>query len=219
MGFIDGHTHVFAPGQIARRGEITARDATFAELYADPKARMSDAPGLLAALDEAGIEAAVVAGFAFSNARDIAEQNEYILAAAAESQGRLLPLATVNLALPKPIRTADRMLAQGALGFGELRPHNQGWEPSGPAARKLHALASEAGAVLLWHVTEPVGHLYAGKGGGIGPGELARVAEAYPQLRMVAAPWAGPCLLLADARTARCPGERVLRYGGVPAAV
>ncbi|MGH2610887.1 MAG: amidohydrolase family protein, partial [Tepidiformaceae bacterium] len=191
MALIDGHTHIFAPGQIARRAELCARDATFAEMYADPGAKMADAPALLAALDDAGIDAAVVAGFAFSAERDVAEQNEYILAAAAESQGRLLPLATVNLALPRPIRAADRMLVHGALGFGEMRPHNQGWKPSGPAARRFHALASETGAVLLWHVTEPVGHLYPGKGGGISAVEIARIAEAFPALRMVAAHMGG----------------------------
>ncbi len=191
MVVVDAHTHIFAPSQVAGRAALCERDATVAEMYADPMAAMADAPALLAALDEAGIEAAVVAGFAFSNERDIEEQNEYILAAAAESRGRLLPLATVNPAPRLAIRAAERVLTRGALGFGELRPRNQGWKPMGPAGRRLQSLAQDAGAVLLWHVSEPVGHQYPGKGGGIGPAELARVAEASPGLRMVAAHMGG----------------------------
>ena len=192
MTVIDGHTHIFAPGQVAGRAAICERDATFAEMYADPKAKMADAPALLAAMDEAGVERAVVAGFAFANARDLAEQNEYILAAAGEGSvpvcaGRLVPLATVNPALAAWEKVLEQALAHGARGFGELRPHNQGWDPLGADARRFYAAADEANAVLLWHVSEPLGHLYPGKGGGIWPGELARVAEAFPGLRMVGA--------------------------------
>jgi predicted TIM-barrel fold metal-dependent hydrolase len=48
-------------------------------------------------------------------------------------------------------------------------------------------MTREAGGVLLWHVSEPVGHHYPGKAGGISPLELCRVAEAFPGLRMIAA--------------------------------
>lgn len=191
MPLIDGHTHIFAPGQITRREALCERDATFAEIYGDPGAKMSDAPALLAALDEAGIEAAVVAGFAFADERDIDEQNEYILGAAGESQGRLIPLATINAARSNSLEVLDRALAAGARGVGELRPHNQGWDPAGETATRLLASAADAGAVLLWHVSEPVGHEYPGKAGGIRPHELARVAEAVPALRMVGAHMGG----------------------------
>jgi hypothetical protein len=218
MAVIDAHTHIFAPAQIAGRQAICERDATFAEMYADPKAAMADAPALLSELDAAGIDAAVVAGFAFSNERDIEEQNEYILGTAALTPGarfeesgsspdcvgggnhgpncagkcpRLIPLVSINPALKGWERTLSAAMSGGARGFGELRPHNQGWDPLGADARRFYAAAEEAGAVLLWHVSEPVGHQYAGKGGGIGPAELARVAEAFPHVRMVGAHMGG----------------------------
>ena len=218
MAVIDAHTHLFAPAQIAGRQALCERDATFAEMYADPKAAMADAPALLSELDEAGVDAAVVAGFAFSTERDIEEQNEYILATAALTRGarfeesgsspaaagegsdganrvgeclRLIPLVSINPALTGWGRTLSDAIGGGARGFGELRPYSQGWDPLGAEARCFYAAAEEAGAVLLWHVSEPVGHQYPGKGGGIGPAELARVAEAFPGLRMVAAHMGG----------------------------
>jgi hypothetical protein len=186
MAVIDGHTHIFAPAQIAGRDGLCERDATFAELYRDPGAKLADAPALLAALDEAGIQAAVAAGFAFAGERQIAAQNEYVLGAAAESGARIIPLATINPALADWKRELERAMAGGARGFGELRPHNQGWDPAGAEAGRFFAAAAEAGAILLWHVSELVGHAYPGKQGGITAAELARVAEAFPGLRMVA---------------------------------
>lgn len=187
MARFDAHTHIFAPEQAARRAELVARDATFAEMYAAPAAAMATAPDLLAALDEAGIDRAAVAGFAFAAPGDLHQQAEYILASAAEAGGRLVPLAPLNLALPGWIGDATRWLQSGARGFGELRPHNQGWDPLGPESDRLCRLAEESGAVLLWHVSEPLGHMYPGKAGGISPVELGVLATRFPRVRMVAA--------------------------------
>ena len=183
---IDAHTHLFDPAQIADREEIAALDPVFAEMYADLAAKMADGPTLLEEMGQAGLDGAVVAGFAFSSAREAARQNEYLLGEATRG-ARIIPLATLNPALPSWEVEARKALDGGARGFGELRPHNQGWDPLGPRAKRLYALASEANAVLLWHVSEEVGHAYPGKEGGISASELWRVAVEFPALRMIGA--------------------------------
>ncbi|GAB4335406.1 MAG: hypothetical protein Kow0010_22890 [Dehalococcoidia bacterium] len=187
MKRIDAHTHLFAPGQRAERAQIAATDATFAEMYGDPAAKMATAEQLIAAIDAAGIDGAVAAGFAFASEREIGRQNEYLLATACASAGRIAAVATVNPALPGWERLAGQALAGGARGFGELRPASQGWDPLGPNGERLCRLAADAGAVLLWHVSEPAGHRYPGKTGGIGPAELIAVATAHPDVAMVGA--------------------------------
>lgn len=187
MTLTDAHTHLFSPGQVAARDALCGRDPTFAELYADPKAKLATADDLLTALDQAGIERAVVVGFAFANQRDIEEQNEYLLAAAQAAPGRMLVLAAVNPALTGWERAAEAALDAGARGFGELRPGNQGWDPMGDAGTALAELAKARNAVLQWHVSEPVGHSYPGKGGGIGPAELYEFAALHPGLKMIGA--------------------------------
>ncbi len=184
---IDAHTHLFPPAQASRRAALAEADPTFAEMYASPRARLADAPALRAAMSRAGITRAVIAGFAFRSPLHLAEQAEYLLAAAAESGGTLAPLPCLNLAAPGWEAEAGRWLAAGARGFGELRPGNQGWDPLGPEAVRLACLAAEAGAVLLWHVSEPVGHAYPGKRGGIAPAALIELASRVPPARMVAA--------------------------------
>jgi predicted TIM-barrel fold metal-dependent hydrolase len=186
MAGIDAHTHLFAPGQIAGRESIALGDRTFREMYGDSAAKMATARELLAALDEAELEAAVVAGFAFSTEDNLIEQNEYLLASGRTSGGRILPFATVNPALPGWERVARHAIAGGARGFGELRPHNQGWEPEGCEAERLYGIAGDAGMVLLWHCSETVGHPYPGKAGGITGDELIRVASRFPGLTMIA---------------------------------
>jgi len=187
MAGIDSHTHLFAPGQLAAREQIAPGDRTFREMYANPAAKMATSRQLLAALDEAEMDAAVCAGFAFSTEDNLIEQNEYLLNAAKAAGGRIIPVATVNPALAGWERVAHWAIDNGARGFGELRPHNQRWDPCGPEARKLCGLAGDAGIVLLWHCSEPVGHRYPGKEGGIGSAELIKIATAFPRLPMIAA--------------------------------
>jgi predicted TIM-barrel fold metal-dependent hydrolase len=184
---IDAHTHVFAPVQVAERVAIAARDATFAELYADRKSKLATPGDLLAAMERAKLDGAVAAGFAFSNARDIETENEALFGLVAESTGRVAALATVNPTLPGWRAQAEAALGRGARGFGELRPGNQGWDPLGPPGMALCELAAAHGAVLLWHVSEPVGHRYPGKDGGISPGALIELATRFSGLRMVGA--------------------------------
>ncbi len=156
-------------------------------MYADPKAGMATIEELVSVMEQATISAAAVAGFAFRNQRDIDEQNEYLLRPRPLLTGRYWPIATINLAQGGWQSTAQRAVLNGARGFGELRPHNQGWNPLGSESRALCALAREAGVALLWHVSEPVGHTYPGKRGGISPAELCELAMLEPGTTMIAA--------------------------------
>lgn len=187
MGVVDAHVHLFAPGQVARRTALAASDPTFAELYADPNAKVAVAGELIPALDRAGIDRAVAAGFAFAHPAEVEEQNRALAAAAAASGGRIIPLATLNLAHHGWRAAAETALVLGARGFGELRPHNQGWDPLGRASHELCELAAAAGVPLLWHVSESVGHRYPGKAGGITPWELCELASAHRATAMIAA--------------------------------
>ncbi len=183
----DAHTHAFAPAQVAARGSLAARDRTFAELYADPQAQLATGPELVVALEAAGFDGAFAAGFAFASERDLAEQNEYLLAFAAESAGRARAVVASNPTVGGWERALREAKEAGAVGVGELRPANQGWDPLGPDGRAICALAEELGLFLLWHVSEPVGHRYPGKTGGISAAAMVQLAAQFPGLRNIAA--------------------------------
>jgi len=188
---IDAHTHIFPPDVRDQRDAYLARDAGFRELYANPKARIATAEELLVSMDEARIERSVACGFAWSDGELCRQHNEYLLEEAARSGGRLLPFCTV---LPSDDGARDaikRWAARGARGLGELRPGQQGYRLIDSEEADLLAWAADAyDLTLLFHVSEPVGHAYAGKGG-LPLDQLGRFLADFPGVNVIAAHWGG----------------------------
>ena len=186
---VDFHTHIFPPDICADRNECIRLDPTFGLLYADPKSKLATADDLLRSMDEAGIDVSVVLNFAWQDVDLCRRTNDYILEAAAASGGRLVPFC---LFAPGDgaAEEVDRCLRLGARGVGELRPQSQGYDlDAGPEPTLLAGVAAR-GLPLLFHATEPVGHIYPGKEGQ--PlDSLYRFIERSPQATVVAAHWGG----------------------------
>jgi predicted TIM-barrel fold metal-dependent hydrolase len=89
---------------------------------------------------------------------------------------------------------AERCLAEGACGFGELFPAGHGFSLEGEGMSRLAALAQEAGVPLLIHVNEQIGHMYPGKGD-VGAEEAYRFAVKNPGVTTIFAILAGGCRL------------------------
>ena len=162
---IDFHTHIFPPQVRENREEYLRRDATFAEMYGSPRAKIATMEELLRSMDEAGVDVSVALGFAWSDHDDCVRHNDYLLEAAESSGGRIVPFCTVNLLAGEAAREVERCARGGARGLGELRPDSQGWSLDGEAGDTLAEVALLHGLILLFHVTEPVGHEYPGKRG------------------------------------------------------
>ena len=189
---IDFHTHVFPPSVIEQRETYLREDATFAELYGTPKAKLATAEELLNSMDAGGIDVSVALGFAWMDVETCKRHNDYLLEAGASSGGRIIPFCTLPLAADAgTIETeARRCLVAGARGFGELRPDNLHFELRGEGGAILGRLADELGAVLLFHASEPVGHSYPGKQG-LTLGALYEFILQHPDTKTVAAHWGG----------------------------
>lgn len=188
---VDFHAHVFPPRIIERRAQYIEQDATFREMYANPKAKLASANELLASMERSGVDVVVAVGFGWSDAETCREHNDYLLEAADRSGGRIVAFGCVGGDAATAAAEAGRVLEAGARGIGELRPDSQGMEMSaGGAMDAVAALAAEAGVPLLLHVSEPVGHAYPGKSG-LAVDALVDLAARWPALRIVAAHWGG----------------------------
>jgi len=192
---IDAHTHVFPDAVVAERDAFLQRDPTFAAMYSSPKARVATAEALAGSMDVAGIDASVALGFGWSDADLCALGNDALLEGAARFGARIMPFATVWPGDPDAAyREAERCAGAGARGLGELRPGQlpagQGYTLDGAAGDALAAAARDFELTLLFHVSEPVGHLYPGKEG-LRPEELLAFVERYPDVRVIAAHWGG----------------------------
>ncbi len=187
---VDFHTHVFPPEIRDHREEYLRRDATFRQLYSNPRASLATADDLLASMDEAGIDASVIVNFAWQDSALCRLSNDYILESAAASGGRLLPFCVVDPAAGDEARAEiERCASAGARGLGELRPDNH--DLFGTEEADLLTWAAKAhGLALLFHVSEPVGHTYAGKDG-LSVESLYRFIEGSAGATVVAAHWGG----------------------------
>ncbi len=184
---VDVHSHVFPPALIARREELARADAGFAALYGDARARMASAPELLASMEGAGVDRAVAAGFWWRDRGHAEEHAEYLLNAAAQPAGSLLPFVPIAFEDGGARERARDYAAAGACGLGEVRP---GERDEDEAAAWLAEVTAGLELPLLVHASEPVGHGYGGKGGGFTPGGLWRLLEAG-RLRVIAGHWGG----------------------------
>ncbi len=189
---VDAHTHLFPPEFARDRAGLAAADPWFALTYGDGRARMATAEELIASMDAAGIDTAVVCGWPWRDLAVCRAHNDYRLDAARRWPGRIWPLAVVPpLAGAASLAEATRALDAGAVGLGELNADAQGFDFAAPAPlAPLTELLTERNAPLLIHTSEPLGHQYPGKGTAT-PDRLIPFLQANPNLRVVAAHWGG----------------------------
>ena len=189
---IDFHTHIFLPGMRERREFYVERDSTFAALYADPQARMASAEDLIATMDEDGVDVAVTMGIGWSDYDTAREANDYIIEAARRSQGRIIGLAGINPAWgARAEREAERCADAGLRGIGELHPDTQDFDLADKGTMAgLMQVVEERRLIVTTHSSEPVGHLYTGKGS-VTPQVLMQFITNFPNATIVCAHWGG----------------------------
>ena len=189
---IDIHTHITAPEIIARREAYCQRDAWFAALYENPRARLATAEALVGALDEAGVDHAVTFGFAWADMGLCQAANDYTIEAVRRHEGRLIGFAVVNpREAREAVRELERCVAAGLRGVGELMPDGQGFSLDDVSLLAPLAESSAAHHLpILVHSSEPLGDRYPGKGT-VGPQAIWRFAQAFPDLTLICAHWGG----------------------------
>jgi predicted TIM-barrel fold metal-dependent hydrolase len=172
------------------REKFAAEDDVFALLYGNEKARMVGARELVAAMDEQGVEASVAFGFPWKDLERGARHNDYVLEASTRFPGRIIPLACFDPRSPGSFREAQRCLAEGHKGLGELALY-EGMDDAGAAVLSpFLQLCREAGVCCLLHANEPVGHSYHGKAG-MDLGALYRLIQENPATRLILAHMGG----------------------------
>ena len=189
---VDFHTHVYPEWLRDGREGYAAVDVTFGELFADPKARMATADELIAAMDEDGVDRSVVMGIGWTDRGLAREANDYIIESVSRYPDRLSGLGGVNPAWGEGAALeAERCASLGLVGVGELHPDTQGYDlgdegTMGPLMEAARAL----GLIVLTHSSEPVGHMYQGKGK-TRPEVLWRFIQNFPDATIVCAHWGG----------------------------
>ncbi len=189
---IDAHCHIFPADFAHRHHELSRRDATYAALFPNPNPRMADAETLIQAMNQAGVDRAVVMGMGWETWELAAEVNDYIAGAVAAYPARLTGFCSINPAWGvDAVREMERCAAAGLSGFGELHSDSQGFDLTdagvmGPVMEQARRL----GWPVTIHASEPVGHKYPGKGKAT-PDKLCPFIENFPDNPIICAHWGG----------------------------
>jgi uncharacterized protein len=122
----------------------------------DPDGRKATAEEIIGGLDQAGHRRGMV--FAMHEPDGYSAANDAVLAAAAASGGRLVPLARIAPNDPGAVADAERCLAAGAAGF-KLHPRSDEFGLPHPVVDEVVALAHERRAPVLFHAGRGIPHL------------------------------------------------------------
>ncbi len=189
---IDVHTHIFPPDISTRREHYCARDTWFDALYHNPRARLATAEELIAEMDTSGVDISLTCSFGWTDAGLIEETNSYIIDAIQRYPTRIRGMAVIQpTAGERAVYELDRCAQAGMIGLGELMPHGQGYKLSDTAlltplievVRRYHLL-------VLSHCSEPIGHMYPGKGN-VSLEDIVTFLTAFPDVLFIAAHWGG----------------------------
>ena len=189
---IDAHVKAFPESIRQRRDDYLGRDLTFRSMYGRPEAKLGGLDELLDSMDRNGVDRACLVSIGWSAHEHCVEINDFILEAAAAHPARIVPFCVVNpLAGRAAAREVERCARLGARGVGELHPDTQGFDLADRRALEpLMDAAREHGLPVLTHASEPVGHLYPGKGNQR-PETLLAFAKNFPGAPIVMAHWGG----------------------------
>ena len=189
---IDFHTHIFPPYVCEHRELYCARDPWFNALYSNPRVHMATADDLIAEMDDSGVDAAVTFSFGWTDPGLIEETNNYVIDAMRRYPKRIYGMAVLQpTAGVCAVRELERCAEAGMIGLGELMPHGQGYRLSDVRLLSpLMDVVRHYQLLVLSHCSEPIGHLYPGKGD-VSLQDIVTFLSAFPEIRFIAAHWGG----------------------------
>ena len=192
MRIIDAHVHIFPEEVVQHRERFIARDRWFAQLYAPERARLATMDDLIESMDGAGIDISIACGFPWIDQGLCQYHNDYLCEASRAFPDRIAWLAIVSpTAGEVAVTSLNDAFDDGASGLGELNADAQGFDLDDPAQlAPILEICQVRDKPVLFHVSEPIGHDYPGKGNST-PARILNVLHAFPALRVVAAHWGG----------------------------
>ena len=189
---IDFHTHIIPQHIKENRSRYAQLDPAFEAIYSNPQAKLATAEELIEAMDKDGVDIAVVLNYGWKTQLLCAEVNDYIIESVHRYPDRLVGCCSVQPeSMDNAVYEIQRCAEAGIKGVGEIRPDAQLFDFTHPESMKpLVKVLQDNDLILLTHASEPVGHIYPGKGKAT-PELLYNFIKAYPDVKVVCAHWGG----------------------------
>lgn len=198
MGVIDGHVHIYppdlnlAPAQWARDRQEQHWSLLCARVRGNgqPVQGFPSVDELLRAMDEAGVERAVLQCWYWEKHDTCAWQNRFYAECIRQHADRLSALAAFHPSAGHEAVRAELLWAKqhDFCGLGELSPHSQIFPIDDEVWSTALALAGELSLPVTLHVTEPLGRGYPGRV--LTPlDDFVTLARKHPTTTFVLAHW------------------------------
>ena len=129
---IDSHTHILPPDISSNFQLYSEKDSTLKTLFPEEKkSKFSTAEELISSMNSNNINLAFVLGMGWTDPDLNHHVNNYILSAAKKYPDRIIPFTGINPSAGKVgYKEADRCIASGAAGFGEVHSYQQNFSIS-----------------------------------------------------------------------------------------
>ncbi|MFC1881094.1 amidohydrolase family protein [Thermodesulfobacteriota bacterium] len=188
---IDVHTHIFPSAIRQNRQKFFPSESAFKLLYQSPKARLIGGQELISVMDASRVDQAVVFGFPWTNIELAKTHNDYILEMVQQYPDRFIGLGCFDPASPGAAAEAERCLAGGLCGIGELAFYQSGIDDSTlEQLEPIMGMCAERSLPVLIHTNEPVGHDYHGKTP-ITLSQIYGLIKRFADNKIVLAHWGG----------------------------
>lgn len=188
---IDFHTHIVPPEIKERREYLTRQDPCFQALYSASKTNLATAEDLIASMDRDAIDVSVALNIGWSSSELCRRTNDYIMESISRYPDRLIGFCSIQPKSKEAVSEIERCARGGMRGIGEIMSHLQGFDLGSKALMSpIVEVAEEYNMIVLTHSSEPVGHIYPGKGDVL-PETLYRFITNFPDLHIVCAHWGG----------------------------
>lgn len=200
MRIIDAHVHLYPPevapdpaGWAAAHGERHWAELCTRRRRDGRAVQTFPTVGeLLATMDAAGVERAVLLGWYWEKPETCRWQNAFFAATVRSHRDRLAAFATIHPAAGREQTLVEvrRARDEGLSGLGELSPHAQGFAVGDATFGAALELAAELGLPVNLHVTDPASRPFPGRVET--PAEdFVALARRHPRTTFVLAHWGG----------------------------
>ena len=189
---IDTHTHIFSPWLIDNRRRLLSSDITLSTMYSSDTQRMATAEELVSTMDGSGVDMSVIVGIGWNDLELCKISNDYIIESVNKFPDKLRGFISVNPQWgDQAVYEIERCVRHGLIGIGELHPDTQGFRLSDfNTMQPIVEIAKSLRIPILTHTSEPIGHLYPGKGQTT-PEIVYSFVSAFQGVNLICAHWGG----------------------------
>lgn len=194
---IDAHVHFTPPSMAADLTAFSEQEPYWGLLLGGGSGAVqgwATAERMIEDMDRAGIDRVILMGEYRRHHDACVARNDQALALNRRWPDRVIAFAVLQpLAGQLALDELARCLDGGMAGVGELGPYGQGYTLDDPAFLKLVEACIRRGVSVNLHTNEEIGHFYPGKA--TTPlRHYYRLAERYPELKLILAHWGGGLL-------------------------